>query len=136
MVESSEANCRRHYAGRAVVFRSRAAAGCYPCDQRSGEEAGKPRWDWQPEAVNDALNARVAALSVESRLSSDAYRIVPINKNAMLRLHVIKPKPLSSLLQKMKPDANELGEILHAIEKKRAAAYRQASCVLMAVKKT
>lgn len=37
------------------------------------KEAGKPRWDWQPEAANDALNARVAALA-ESRLS-DAYRI-------------------------------------------------------------
>ena len=37
------------------------------------KEAGKPRWDWQPEAVNEALNSRVAALA-EARLS-DAYRI-------------------------------------------------------------
>ncbi|MCK8316024.1 polyribonucleotide nucleotidyltransferase, partial [Erwinia amylovora] len=36
-------------------------------------EAGKPRWDWQPEAVNEALRSRIAAQD-ESRLS-DAYRI-------------------------------------------------------------
>ena len=36
-------------------------------------EAGKPKWDWQPEVVNAELHARVAALS-ESRLG-DAYLI-------------------------------------------------------------
>lgn len=25
------------------------------------KEAGKPRWDWQPEPVNEALNARCCA---------------------------------------------------------------------------
>ncbi|MDP1265439.1 polyribonucleotide nucleotidyltransferase, partial [Klebsiella pneumoniae] len=32
------------------------------------KEDGKPRWDWQPEAVNEAMNASVASLA-ESRLS-------------------------------------------------------------------
>lgn len=36
-------------------------------------EAGKPRWDWQPEPVNTALQQRVTALA-EARLG-EAYRI-------------------------------------------------------------
>ena len=46
-------------------------------------EAGKPKWDWQAPAVNEALHARVAELA-EARLG-DAYHITE-NKSATLRL--------------------------------------------------
>ncbi|HHP3008464.1 TPA: polyribonucleotide nucleotidyltransferase [Salmonella enterica subsp. enterica serovar Paratyphi A] len=79
------------------------------------KEAGKPRWDWQPEAVNDALNARVAALA-ESRLS-DAYRITD-KQERYAQVDVIKSETIEQLIAEDETlDANELGEILHAIEK-------------------
>ncbi len=79
------------------------------------KEAGKPRWDWQPEAVNEALNARVAALA-ESRLS-DAYRITD-KQERYAQVDVIKSETIATLVAEDETlDANELGEILHAIEK-------------------
>ncbi|CAM7004250.1 polyribonucleotide nucleotidyltransferase [Enterobacter hormaechei] len=79
------------------------------------KEAGKPRWDWQPEAVNDALNARVAALA-ESRLS-DAYRITD-KQERYAQVDVIKSEVTATLVAEDETlDANEIGEILHAIEK-------------------
>ena len=79
------------------------------------KEAGKPRWDWQPEPVNEALNARVAALA-ESRLS-DAYRITD-KQERYAQVDVIKSETIATLLAEDETlDENELGEILHAIEK-------------------
>ncbi|MDU4276868.1 MAG: polyribonucleotide nucleotidyltransferase, partial [Enterobacter asburiae] len=79
------------------------------------KEAGKPRWDWQPEAANDALNARVAALA-ESRLS-DAYRITD-KQERYAQVDVIKSETIATLVAEDEAlDANELSDILHAIEK-------------------
>ncbi len=82
------------------------------------EKAGKPRWDWQPEPVNEALNARVAALA-ESRLS-DAYRITD-KQERYAQIDVIKSETIAALQAEQpeddKLDENELGDILHAIEK-------------------
>lgn len=36
-------------------------------------EAGKPRWDWQPEPVDQVLHSRIASLATQSL--GDAYRI-------------------------------------------------------------
>lgn len=99
------------------------------------KEAGKPRWDWQPEAVNDALNARVAALA-ESRLS-DAYRITD-KQERYAQVDVIKDETIATLIAEDETlDANELSEILHAIEKTWfVAASWRVSRVSMAAKKT
>ncbi|MDU3814559.1 MAG: polyribonucleotide nucleotidyltransferase [Klebsiella grimontii] len=79
------------------------------------KEAGKPRWDWQPEVVDAALNARVAALA-ESRLS-DAYRITD-KQERYAQVDAIKSETIATLVAEDESlDANELGEILHAIEK-------------------
>lgn len=51
-------------------------------------EAGKPKWDWQAEPVNEALHARVAELA-EARLG-DAYRITEKNKNVIRKLMLSK----------------------------------------------
>ena len=59
------------------------------------KEAGKPRWDWQPEPVNEALNARVAALA-EARLS-DAYRITD-KQERYAQVDVIKSETIATLL--------------------------------------
>ncbi|EBW1812009.1 polyribonucleotide nucleotidyltransferase [Salmonella enterica subsp. enterica serovar Infantis] len=63
------------------------------------KEAGKPRWDWQPEAVNDA------------------YRITD-KQERYAQVDVIKSETIEQLIAEDETlDANELGEILHAIEK-------------------
>ncbi|MGN7027487.1 hypothetical protein, partial [Neisseria sp. P0006.S010] len=75
------------------------------------KEAGKPRWDWQPEVVDAALNARVAALA-ESRLS-DAYRITD-KQERYAQVDAIKSETIATLVAEDESlDANELGEILH-----------------------
>ncbi|SSM31809.1 Polyribonucleotide nucleotidyltransferase [Klebsiella pneumoniae] len=95
------------------------------------KEAGKPRWDWQPEAVNEALNARVAALA-ESRLS-DAYRITD-KQERYAQVDVIKSP---RWLLKMKPWT--LTSWVKSCTPSRktwfVAAYWPASRVSMAVKK-
>ncbi len=78
-------------------------------------EAGKPRWEWQPEPVNSALHALVTAQS-ESRLS-EAYRIND-KQERYEQLDLIKTDVITTLCQEDETlDENELGEILHAIEK-------------------
>lgn len=81
-------------------------------------KAGKPRWDWQPEAVDEALNARVAALA-QARLS-DAYRITD-KQERYAQVDAIKAETIAALQAEQPEDAqldeNELGDILHAIEK-------------------
>jgi len=81
-------------------------------------EAGKPRWDWQPEAVNEALNSRVAALA-EARLS-DAYRITD-KQERYSQIDAIKSDVIAALQAEQAEgdvlDENELNDILHAIEK-------------------
>jgi len=82
------------------------------------KEAGKPRWDWQPETANEALNARVKALA-ESRLS-DAYRITD-KQERYSQIDAIKADVIAALQAEQAEgdalDENELGDILHAIEK-------------------
>lgn len=78
-------------------------------------EAGKPKWDWQPEAVNDALHARIAALA-ESQLG-DAYRITD-KQERYARVDTIKADVTATLLaQDETLDAGEIGDLLGAIEK-------------------
>ena len=81
-------------------------------------EAGKPRWDWQPEAANDVLNSRVAALA-ETRLS-DAYRITD-KQERYSQIDAIKSDVIAALQAEQAEggalDENELNDILHAIEK-------------------
>lgn len=81
-------------------------------------KAGKPRWDWQPEAVDEALNARVAALA-QARLSN-AYRITD-KQERYAQVDAIKAETIAALQAEQPEDAqldeNELGDILHAIEK-------------------
>lgn len=78
-------------------------------------EAGKPRWDWQPEAANTALISRVAALA-EARIS-DAYRIT--DKQARYaQVDAIKDETIAALLAEDESlDAAEIGDIVHSLEK-------------------
>ncbi|RAU30344.1 MULTISPECIES: polyribonucleotide nucleotidyltransferase [unclassified Pantoea] len=78
-------------------------------------EAGKPRWDWKPEATNDALIARVAVLA-EARIA-DAYRITD-KQERYAQVGVIKDETIAALLaEDAALDDAEIGDIVHSLEK-------------------
>ncbi|WP_337011208.1 polyribonucleotide nucleotidyltransferase [Pantoea sp. AS142] len=78
-------------------------------------EAGKPRWDWQPEAANTALISRVAVLA-EARIS-DAYRITD-KQERYTQVGVIKDETIAALLAEDETlDSAEIGDIVHSLEK-------------------
>ena len=78
-------------------------------------EAGKPKWDWQAPAVNEALHARVAELA-EARLG-DAYHITE-KQERYAQVDAIKDSVVETLLaQDETLDAGEIQDILGTVEK-------------------
>jgi polyribonucleotide nucleotidyltransferase len=78
------------------------------------EVAGKPEWDWQPPAKDEALIARVAELS-ESDLR-DAYRITQ-KQARVAKVDAIRNKLLETLAAaESAPDANQVKEIFFGLE--------------------
>lgn len=78
-------------------------------------EAGKPKWDWQPAPVNEALHARVAELA-ESRLG-DAYHITE-KQARYAQVDAVKDSVVEALLtQDETLDAGEIQDILGEVEK-------------------
>ncbi|MGP8334437.1 polyribonucleotide nucleotidyltransferase, partial [Serratia sp. CY43514] len=78
-------------------------------------EAGKPKWDWQAPAVNEALHARVAELA-EARLG-DAYHITE-KQERYAQVDAIKDSVVETLLaQDETLDAGEIQDILGNLEK-------------------
>ena len=78
-------------------------------------EAGKPKWDWQAPAVNEALHARVAELA-EARLG-DAYHITE-KQERYAQVDAIKDSVVETLLaQDETLDASEIQDILGNVEK-------------------
>ncbi|WON77328.1 polyribonucleotide nucleotidyltransferase [Serratia sp. UGAL515B_01] len=78
-------------------------------------DAGKPKWDWQPAPVNEALHARVAELA-ESRLG-DAYHITE-KQERYAQVDAIKDSVVETLLaQDETLDMGEIQDILGIVEK-------------------
>ncbi|OCQ50567.1 Polyribonucleotide nucleotidyltransferase [Photorhabdus australis subsp. thailandensis] len=78
-------------------------------------EAGKEKWDWVPEPVNQELHDRVAALA-ESRLG-DAYRITE-KQERYAQVDAIKDEVTAALLEQDEAlDEAEIHEILGSLEK-------------------
>lgn len=78
-------------------------------------EVGKAKWDWQPEAVNAELHARVAALA-ETRLG-DAYLITD-KQDRYAQINVIKAEVVKTLQAEDETlDASEISDLLGSIEK-------------------
>ncbi|OCA52548.1 polyribonucleotide nucleotidyltransferase [Photorhabdus namnaonensis] len=79
-------------------------------------EAGKEKWDWTPEPVNQALHDRVAELA-ESRLG-DAYRITE-KQERYAQVDAIKEEVTAALLEQDEAlEDAEIHEILGSLEKK------------------
>ncbi|MGK3128547.1 polyribonucleotide nucleotidyltransferase [Pantoea sp. C8B4] len=78
-------------------------------------EAGKPRWDWQPEPANDALIARVASLA-EAGIA-DAYRITD-KQERYTQVGAVKDATIAALQAEDETlDAGEIADIVHDLEK-------------------
>ena len=79
------------------------------------KEAGKEKWDWQPEPVNQALHDRVAALA-ESRMG-DAYRITE-KQERYAQVDLIKEEVIGALVaEDENVDVSEVADILASLEK-------------------
>ncbi|WP_387464400.1 polyribonucleotide nucleotidyltransferase [Photorhabdus sp. RM323S] len=78
-------------------------------------EAGKEKWDWVPESVNQALHDRVAELA-ERRLG-DAYRITE-KQERYAQVDAIKDEVTAALLEQDETlEEAEIHEILGSLEK-------------------
>ncbi|MBN9781004.1 MULTISPECIES: polyribonucleotide nucleotidyltransferase [Providencia] len=79
------------------------------------KEAGKDKWDWQPEPVNQALHDRVAQLA-ESRMG-DAYRITE-KQERYAQVDLIKEEVTAVLVaEDENVDVSEVADILASLEK-------------------
>ncbi|MCK9997667.1 polyribonucleotide nucleotidyltransferase [Providencia rettgeri] len=79
------------------------------------KEAGKEKWDWQPEPVNQALHDRVAQLA-ESRMG-DAYRITE-KQERYAQVDLIKEEVTAVLVaEDENVDVSEVANILASLEK-------------------
>ncbi|ATA19494.1 polyribonucleotide nucleotidyltransferase [Gibbsiella quercinecans] len=78
-------------------------------------EVGKPKWDWQPASVDEALHARVAELAT-ARLG-DAYHITE-KQERYAQIDAIKEDVVAALLaQDETLDEAEINDILGQVEK-------------------
>lgn len=79
------------------------------------KEAGKEKWDWQPEPVNQALQDKVAALA-ESRMG-DAYRITE-KQERYAQVDLIKDEVTAAIVaEDENVDTSEVADILANLEK-------------------
>ncbi|MEY0876256.1 polyribonucleotide nucleotidyltransferase [Providencia manganoxydans] len=79
------------------------------------KEAGKEKWDWQPEPVNQALQDKVAALA-ESRMG-DAYRITE-KQERYAQVDLIKDEVTAAIVAEDESvDTSEIADILANLEK-------------------
>ncbi|EKT61529.1 polyribonucleotide nucleotidyltransferase [Providencia sneebia] len=77
--------------------------------------AGKEKWDWQPESVNQALRDKIAQLA-ESRMG-DAYRITE-KQERYAQVDLIKEEVTAAILAEDENiDASEVADILANLEK-------------------
>jgi polyribonucleotide nucleotidyltransferase len=85
------------------------------------EVAGKPEWDWQAPARNDALIARLTALA-EADLQ-DAYRLRNKQERTQ-RIRVVEKAAAEAVIREAAeagrpaPDANEVGNVLYDLQSK------------------
>lgn len=81
-------------------------------------DAGKPRWDWEPEAVNQDLEAAVAAQASDALTA--AYQITD-KQERVAAISAAKTATLEALVSSESeegPDEGEIGDLLKKLEKK------------------
>ncbi|MCX2977723.1 polyribonucleotide nucleotidyltransferase [Candidatus Marimicrobium litorale] len=114
MVESQAEELSEDQMLGAVLFAHQEMQAVIQAIQELVEEAGKPRWEWEAEPVNEALLA-----SVEEQVKADlgeAYRIT--EKAARYeRVGEIRDAAMKALVSEGGPTADDVKDIFKKIEK-------------------
>ena len=115
MVESEASELSEQVMLGAVVFGHEQMQVAIKAINELVEVAGKPEWDWQPPAANEALIARVTELA--GKELEEAFRIT--SKQARTaRLGEIRKGVIATLSEGVDnpPSANEIKDILFTLE--------------------
>jgi len=117
MVESEAKQLTEEVMLGAVVFGHEQMQAAIKAINELVEVAGKPEWDWQPPAKDEALSARVGELA-EADLR-EAYRITSKQARTQKTREIAK-KSIAALTEGVDnaPDANAIGNLLFELEAK------------------
>ena len=116
MVESEAQRLSEEVMLGAVVFGHDQMQAAIKAINELVEQAGKPEWDWQPPAKDEALIARVAELA-EAELR-EAYRITSKQARTQ-KTREVAEKTIAALTQgENAPDANAVGNLIFELEAK------------------
>ncbi|NMG75086.1 polyribonucleotide nucleotidyltransferase [Aromatoleum diolicum] len=115
MVESEARELSEEIMLGSVVFGHHQMQAAIRAINELVEVAGKPEWDWQPPAKNEALIARIKELAGADM--EEAFRIT--SKQARTeRVNEIRKKAIAAITEaaEVPPSANELKDIFHDLE--------------------
>ncbi len=115
MVESEAQQLSEEVMLGAVVFGHDQMQVAITAINEMVEVAGKPEWDWQPAAKDEALIAKVVGLA-EAELR-EAYRITSKQARTQKTREIVK-KTIAAVTEGVDnaPDANTIGNIIFDIE--------------------
>lgn len=115
MVESEAKELSEEVMLGSVVFGHQQMQAAIRAINELVEVAGKPEWDWQPPAKNEALIARIKELAAADM--EEAFRIT--SKQARTeRVNEIRKKTIAAVTEaaEVPPSGNELKDIFHDLE--------------------
>ncbi|HRP98618.1 MAG TPA: polyribonucleotide nucleotidyltransferase [Rhodocyclaceae bacterium] len=115
MVESEARELSEEVMLGSVVFGHQQMQAAIRAINELVEVAGKPEWDWQPPATNDALIARVGELARADL--EEAFNIT--SKQARTeRVNEIRRKTIAAVTEGAEdaPSSNELKDVFHSLE--------------------
>ncbi len=114
MVESEAKELSEDQMLGAVLFAHQEMQVVIQAIKELAAEAGKPRWDWQPAAVNEELTAAVEA-QVKSELG-EAYRITD-KAQRYERVKEVRNACVTALAVEGGPSEDEIKDIFKTVEK-------------------
>ncbi|WP_197970550.1 polyribonucleotide nucleotidyltransferase [Denitratisoma oestradiolicum] len=113
MVESEAKQLSEDVMLGAVVFGHEQMQAAINAINELVEQAGKPEWDWQPAAKDEALIARINELAEADM--REAYRITSKQARTQ-KTREIAAKVTAALCVEGGPDANTVGNLLFELE--------------------
>ncbi|MFX4228946.1 MAG: polyribonucleotide nucleotidyltransferase [Porticoccaceae bacterium] len=101
----------------AVLFGHQEMQAVVQAVNELATDAGKPRWDWKPEAVNKELEAAVAAQAQDALTA--AYQIID-KQERVAAISAAKSAVIEALVSEDEegPDESEIGDLFKKLEKK------------------
>lgn len=114
MVESEAKELSEDQMLGAVLFAHQEMQVVIQAIRELAAEAGKPRWDWQPAAVNDELTA-----AVEAQVKTDLGEAYRITEKAIRydRVADVRKACVAALAVEGGPSEDEVKDVFKAVEK-------------------